>query len=142
MDFGVSPQKTLLLVARMQELGIDEKDITESFIRSGGKGGQNVNKVSTCVRLKHGPSGIEVKCQKSRQQLLNRFMARCLLVKKIDLLVKGKQSAEVMRIEKIRRQKRKRSKRAKEKVLSDKKIQSQKKAGRKKDSRPGYDRES
>ncbi len=115
----------------MQKLGIRDSDLIEKFIRSGGKGGQHLNKTSTCVYLKHLPSGIEVKCQREREQSLNRYLARRLLVEKIETLRLGKQSAEQQRIEKIRRQKRKRSKRAKEKVLQAKKMQSEKKDFRK-----------
>lgn len=111
----------------MEELGIREEDIEESFIRSGGRGGQHVNKTSTCVYLKHVKTGIEVKCQEGRSQGLNRYRARVLLMKKIEEMVKGEESEERQRIEKIRRQKRKRSKRAKEKVLAEKRITSEKK---------------
>ena len=126
-SFGVSSQKEKLLISRMQELGISEKDIIEKFIRSGGKGGQNENKTSTCVYLKHIPTGIEVKVQKERTQALNRFLARRLLVQKIEEMFLKEKSELRQKIEKIRRQKRKRSKRAKEKILSDKKHQSIKK---------------
>ena len=125
--FPVSPLKEKELIKKMEALNIHEKDIKESFIRSGGKGGQHVNKTSTCVYLKHIPTGIEVKCQEERSQSLNRYKARVILFKKIDQLVKGKESEEIQRIEKIRRQKRKRSKRAKEKMLDEKKITSEKK---------------
>ncbi len=111
----------------MESLNIREDDIEESFIRSSGKGGQHVNKTSTCVYLKHIPTGIEVKCQEERSQAMNRYRARVILANKIDQLVKGKESKEVQRIEKIRRQKRKRSKRAKEKMLAEKKITGEKK---------------
>ena len=77
--------------------------------------------------LKHLPSGTEVKCQEGRSQALNRYRARLLLIKKIDELIRGKESAEQQRIEKIRRQKRKRSKRSKDKMLADKRIVSKKK---------------
>jgi protein subunit release factor B len=125
--FPVSAEKEKDLIERMTALNIREEEIEESFVRSGGKGGQHVNKVSTCVQLKHLPTGIEVKCQEERSQALNRYRARVLLVKKIDQLIKGRESEELRRIEKIRRQKRKRSRRAKEKMLADKKITGAKK---------------
>jgi protein subunit release factor B len=125
--FTVSQQKEQQLKEKMEALSIREGDIEESFIRSSGKGGQHVNKTSTCVYLKHIPTGIEVKCQEERSQALNRYRARVILTKKIEQLVRGKESEEIQRIEKIRRQKRKRSKRAKEKMLAEKKITSEKK---------------
>jgi protein subunit release factor B len=125
--FTVSPLKEKELIKKMEALNINEKDIKESFVRSGKKGGQHVNKTSTCVYLKHILTGIEVKCQEERSQSLNRYKARVILIKKIDQLIKGKESEEIQRIEKIRRQKRKRSKRAKEKILAEKKIMSEKK---------------
>ena len=128
--FGVSPEKEQALAARLAELGIREEDLVEKFIRSGGHGGQNVNKVATCVYLKHLPTGTEVKCQLERSQALNRFLARRILADKIEAAVLGRQSAEEQRIAKIRRQKRKRSKRAKEKMLADKRHVGDKKKGR------------
>lgn len=114
----------------MDALGVRETDFSESFMRSGGKGGQNVNKVETCVLLVHIPTGLSVKCQRERSQAVNRFLARRILVDKIEKKMKGEESAVQQRIEKIRRQKRKRSKRAKEKMLADKHLRSEKKAGR------------
>lgn len=111
---------------------VKESDLEEHFIRSRGPGGQNVNKVSTGVYIKHIPTGIEVKVYSERSQASNRRIARELLAKKIDTMLHGRESAERKRIEKIRRQKRKRSKRAKEKVLRLKKIRSQIKEMRKK----------
>jgi protein subunit release factor B len=125
--FTVSSSKEKLLKEKMGVLNIREEDIKESFIRSRGRGGQNVNKTSTCVYLKHIPTGIEVKCDKERSQALNRYHARVILTKKIEQLIKGRESEEIQRIEKIRRQKRKRSKRAKEKMLAEKRIISEKK---------------
>ena len=127
-DFGVSLEKESALRRKMEGLGIREQDIRESFIRSKGPGGQNVNKTSTCVYLKHIPTGTEVKCQKERTQVLNRYIARKILVNKIETLVLGKLSEEQKRIEKLRRQKRKRSKRAKLKVLESKRRHGQIKA--------------
>lgn len=128
--FGISEEKESALRERMENLGIREQDLTETFIRSGGRGGQNVNKVATCVQLKHLPTGLEVKCQKERSQALNRYHARRILADKVENQLLGAQSAEQQRIEKLRRQKRKRSRRAKEKMLSDKKHQSDKKRER------------
>lgn len=128
--FGVSPDKEQALTERLERLGIREEDILEKFIRSGGHGGQNVNKVATCVYLKHLPSGVEVKCQQERSQAMNRYLARRILADKIETAILGKQSEEEQRIAKIRRQKRKRSKRAKDKMLADKRHISEKKKGR------------
>jgi peptide chain release factor len=125
--FPVSQAKEKALRDRMASFNIREEDIKESFVRSGGHGGQNVNKTSTCVYLKHVPTGTEVKLQKERSQVLNRYHARVLLVKKIEQQIKGRESEEQKKIEKIRRQKRKRSKRSKEKMLADKAAQSVKK---------------
>lgn len=125
--FPVSPGKEKALQEKMEELNIREEDIQETFIRSGGKGGQHVNKTSTCVYLKHIPTGTEVKCQQERSQALNRYRARVILAAKIEQLIRGRESEEQQRIEKIRRQKRKRSKRAKEKILADKRVVSEKK---------------
>jgi protein subunit release factor B len=128
--FGAGPDKEQALAARMEKLGIREADIAEKFIRSGGHGGQNVNKVATCVYLKHLPTGTEVKCQQERSQALNRFLARRILTDKIETAILGKKSEEERRIAKIRRQKRKRSKRAKEKMLAEKRLVSEKKRER------------
>ena len=128
--FTVSPEKEKALHRKMEELEIFEKDIIEKFVRSSGKGGQKVNKTSTCVYLKHIPTEIEVKCQRERSQAINRYIARKILVEKIERKILGKKSDEQQRIEKIRRQKRKRSKRAKEKMLDEKKKQSHKKKDR------------
>jgi protein subunit release factor B len=125
--YGVSAQKEKELAEKMEKLGIKESDICERFIRARGPGGQNVNKTSTCVHLKHLPTNIEVKCQRERSQSLNRFFARRILAKKIENIILGKKSEEKKRIEKIKRQKRKRSKRAKEKIRKLKEIRSEKK---------------
>ncbi|HXV27760.1 MAG TPA: peptide chain release factor-like protein [bacterium] len=127
MNFPVSAHKNESLARAMARLGIRDSDLEESFVRSGGPGGQNVNKVSTCVVLKHVPSGLVIKCQKDRSQAMNRYWARRILVDRIESQILGRQSEEARRIAKIKRQKRKRSKRAKDKILASKHAHGQKK---------------
>jgi protein subunit release factor B len=126
--FPVSPEKEVQLAQRMAALGVREADLEETFVRSGGHGGQNVNKTSTCVMLLHRPTGLQVKCQETRQQGLNRFIARRLLLDKIEARKTGFVAAHRAEIEKIRRQKRKRSRRAKARMLADKSSHSAKKS--------------
>ena len=118
--FKVSEEKEKALFERMHRLGVSEDDLEESFVRASGPGGQKVNKTSTCVFIRHLPTGLSVKCQRERLRSVNRFLARRLLLDKIERMQKGIVSRERERIEKIRRQKRKRSKRAKEKMLKEK----------------------
>jgi len=118
--FPVSSAKAQALAERLQRLGIRDEDLDERFVRSGGKGGQNVNKVSTCVMLLHRPTGTLVKCQRERSQALNRYHARQLLADKIERQRLGRASAEAARVAKVRRQKRRRSRRAKDKMLAEK----------------------
>ncbi len=123
----VSVEKRQALSERMEKLGIQEEDLQETFVRSSGPGGQKVNKTATCVQLVHIPTGLAVKCQQERSQALNRFLARRLLLDRIERLKEGFLRSEKAKIEKIRRQKRKRSKRAKEKMLEEKRQTSEKK---------------
>ena len=112
IPFAVSDEKSRLLREKMEFLGIQEKDIEEKFVRSSGRGGQKVNKTSSCVFLRHIPSGIEVQCMIGRSQSLNRFLARRELISRIEL-ASGSPGAEALqKIRKIKRQKAKRNKRA------------------------------
>lgn len=130
VDFPVGPDKAKALRERMEALGIREDDLDESFVRSGGKGGQNVNKVATCVILVHRPTGTMVRCEQERTQGLNRYLARKRLADRIEEALLGEASARRQAVEKIRRQKRRRGARAKEKMLADKRARSQVKANR------------
>lgn len=126
----VSPEKEAQLARRMAALGVSEADLEENFVRSGGPGGQNVNKTATCVMLLHRPTGLQVRCQATRHQGLNRFLARRLLLDKLEALRQGHVAAERARIAKIRRQKRRRSRRAKARMLADKAHHAAKKEAR------------
>jgi protein subunit release factor B len=130
--FGSSIEKAKDLRKKMLQLKIFEKDIQESFIRSSGPGGQNVNKVSTCVVLHHRPTGVQVKSQQERTQGLNRYKARCQLIDKIEAKYKDlKRQIEHDRAKK-KRQNRKRSRASKESMLEAKRQQSQQKLSRRK----------
>jgi peptide chain release factor len=125
--FTVRPEKESQLLDRMASLRIREADLVERFVRGSGKGGQKVNKTSSCVYVLHKPSGIEIKCQRERSQSLNRFLARRELCDRLEERIKGVQSIRQQAIEKIRRQKRRRSRRQKERMLHDKHYRSEKK---------------
>ena len=123
-------EKARELEERLARLGVRQEDLDESFVHSGGKGGQNVNKVATCVVLVHRPTGIAVKCQRERSQGANRLIARRMLADKIEERRLGAASKRQQEAERIRRQKRRRSRRAKHKLLRDKHAHSDKKAMR------------
>jgi len=120
----ISENKWKELEARMEELGIREADITEKFILGSGRGGQNLQKTSSCVYLKHSPTGFEVKCQKTRSQEQNRFFARRELLDKIEHQILGEKSKKTQEIEKLRRQKQRKTRKQKAKMIADKKQRS------------------
>lgn len=126
----ITTEKRQALMDRMVRLGIREQDIVEKFILGAGSGGQKLNKTSSCVYVRHGPSGIEVKCQQERSRELNRFMARRELCDRLEERVLGATSKRQQEAEKVRRQKRRRSRRQKERMLDAKRHHGEKKAGR------------
>lgn len=111
-SFAVSEGKNTWLREKMSSLGVREEDIAESFIRSSGKGGQHVNKTSTCVYLRHLPTGLEVKCGSDRSQSVNRFLARRELLEKIARL-RGESTPRDRERDASAKRKAKRRKRAK-----------------------------
>src|SRR5882724_9980267 len=133
----LSGDRARAVASRLAALGIREDDLDETFVRSGGKGGQNVNKVATCVVLVHRPSGLMVKCQAERSQAMNRFLARRLLCEMLDAQRRGAASAAEQARERIRRQMRRRSRRAKAKMLADKRAHAEKKSLRRSVPREG-----
>lgn len=119
------------LAALATKLGISVGDIDEQFVRGSGAGGQKINKTNSCVQLRHGPTGIEVRVQKHREQSKNRLSAYKLLILKIDEAKRGKDSAFAQKIFKLRKQKNRRNRKAKEKMLQAKRVRSEVKEGRK-----------
>ncbi|MBI4575589.1 MAG: peptide chain release factor-like protein [Planctomycetes bacterium] len=114
----------------MKSLGLAESEVDESFVLSRGPGGQHLQKNATCVVLVHRPTGVRVRCQESRSQGLNRFLARRRLVEKLEARRAGEDSTAEAAREKLRRQKRRRSRRARARLLADKRHHSAAKAAR------------
>ena len=124
----ISQQTKEQLQERMKRLSIAEDDLIEKFILGSGSGGQKINKTSSCVYIKHIPSGIEIKCQRERSREMNRFHARRELCERLEQILENKKSKKQQEMEKIRRQKRRRSRRSKEKMLEGKRQTSEKKS--------------
>lgn len=115
------------LQRRMQRLGVREEDLEESFIRSRGPGGQRVNKVATCVVLRHRPTGIVVRCEQERSQTRNRWFARQRLLQRLEaqrLRVLREAAAQAAA---LRRARRRRSPAARERLLQEKRWRARKK---------------
>jgi protein subunit release factor B len=125
VKFGVGLQKQSELEQRMARLGIRECDLDEKFLRGSGPGGQKINKTSSCVFLRHRPTGIEVKCQRERSQAINRFLARRELCDRIEAARQHAFTARQQEIARIRRQKRRRSRRQKARMLAEKRMRGQ-----------------
>jgi protein subunit release factor B len=111
----------------MEEMGIHESDLIEKFIIGSGKGGQKIQKTSSCVYLKHIPTGIEIKCQKDRLRETNRYLARKMLCERIKEKVFHEKSEKQKLIEKIRRQKQRKTRKQKQKMIENKRHLSEKK---------------
>ena len=109
----------------MRHLGIRDVDLKETFARSGGPGGQNVNKVSTAVTLRHRPSGISVTVQDSRSQAQNRKLARERLLDAVEHAQKEKRAEEIARREKARRRRSPRPRALKQRILESKRKRSE-----------------
>ena len=122
-------------IARIRELMVEasvfEEDIEESFILGGGPGGQKTNKTSNVVRLKHEPSGLNIRFGETRSREDNRWLARRTLAETILERENKRKSARRQEAEKKRRQKRRRSRRQKQRMLEDKHAHSEKKSARK-----------
>ena len=128
MQNPISSEKLTDLEQRMLALGISADNLLEKFVRGSGAGGQKINKTSSCVFLKHLPSGLTIKCQAERSREMNRFLARREMCEELEAIRDGKESERVQEMEKIRRQKRRRSRRSKQRSVADKRILSTKKS--------------
>ena len=130
----ISSEKIAAQEKRMAVLEIREDDLVEKFITGSGSGGQKINKTSSCVYLKHEPTGIEIKCQRERSRELNRYLARKELCDRIDEIKNGILSKRQQEIEKIRRQTRQKSRKQQQRMVADKRQHSDKKTQRRQSS--------
>ena len=128
---ALRPETIQRIQSRMALAKLEDADIEETFVRGSGSGGQKINKTSSCVQLKHLPSGTIVRCQETRSREANRWLAREMLAERLLQARESELSARRQEEEKIRRQKRRRSRRQKARMLADKRHQSEKKALRK-----------
>ena len=126
----IRKQKEDEILQIMEKLGIKEEDFIEKFILGSGRGGQNLQKTSSCVYLKHLPTGIEIKCQKDRSRAVNRILARRMLCEKFQEQILQEETKKTQAREKIRRQKQTRSRKQKRKMLEDKRLHGEKKSNR------------
>lgn len=128
MQAPITPEKLSALDARLAALGVAAADLVEKFVRGSGAGGQKINKTSSCVFLKHLPSGVCIKCQLDRSREMNRYLARRELCEQLEAIRAGQAAARTEAIEKLRRQKRPRSRRSKQRSVADKRLLSSKKS--------------
>lgn len=127
----ISRDRIRELLLRMGRLGIVRDDLEESFIRGSGHGGQKVNKTSSTVRLRHVPTGIDVRCQEERSLSQNRYLARVELCNKLEARQQAARQGVRAAIAKKRRQQQKRTRAAKAAMTREKRHRSQTKALRK-----------
>ena len=113
----VREEKQLALEKELKQLGVEDADLEEHFVLGSGSGGQKMNKTHSAVRLKHLPTGIEVKCQKERSRELNRFFAKRLLIEKLKAHL-GQTTKATLAQEKIKKQKKRRKRRSKDQPSS------------------------
>lgn len=125
---ALRPETIQRIQSRMALAELADADIEETFVRGSGSGGQKINKTSSCVQLKHLPTGTIIRCQETRSREANRWLAREMLAERLLQARESELSARRQEEEKIRRQKRRRSRRQKARMLADKKHQSDKKA--------------
>lgn len=133
--FPVSPEKQAQLEERMRSLNIREDELEESFVRGSGSGGQKINRTSSCVLLRHRPTGLEVRCQSERSQGINRFIARRMLCDRFEEEILKLESANKRLANKIRKQKARRSRRSKIALVEAKRVRGTIKKLRSKPSR-------
>lgn len=131
MPSPITSEKIAALELRMEALGITAADLLEKFVRGSGAGGQKINKTSSCVFLKHLPTGLCIKCQLDRSREMNRFLAKRELCDQLESIREGKSIAKNQAIEKMRRTNRPRSHNSKKRTVADKRNLSQKKSLRK-----------
>ena len=118
------------LTKRMKKLRLREEDLQEDFIRGSGPGGQKVNKTSSTVVLRHIPTGVEIRCQRERSQVMNRHWARVELCDRLESILNEAKLAVQNEREKVRRQNRPRPRGLKQRILKEKKSRGQVKKNR------------
>lgn len=108
------------IASRLLALGISLAEVEERFVRGSGPGGQKINKTSSTVWLRHGPTGVEVRCQRERSQAANRETAWLELCGKLEERARASAAARIDAVEKQRRQKRPRSRAQKRRMVEGK----------------------
>ncbi|MBA3848565.1 MAG: peptide chain release factor-like protein [Opitutus sp.] len=118
------------LRARFVSLGVRPEEIEERFVRGAGAGGQKINKTSSTVWLRHRPSGVEVRCQREREQSVNRLLAWLELAGKLEWRRAESANAAQAARELARRQTRQKSRGQKARMIQTKKHRARLKGAR------------